>query len=252
MGAVPAEFVRGSLKETFFRGHNLPVRLRRVDPFMGGGTPPRRGVLSSAANTSGYDINPMAYWIVRQEIEHLDVRAYLTAADALRRRLHDEVGAYYATRCVKCGSEQAHVKYFLWVKTLPGHVFDLFPGYVLAENRRHPAHVIICSACGELNEVEDLENLSGFATGAGIVCVLPASQDKSARPARNVEKSTRTHAFCVLPLTHRMVAIEYYCPSCKPSHVGRFFKAPDAEDLAKYESASAQWAATKSGICTRR
>ena len=245
-GILLAEFVRGSLKETFFRGHNLGG-LRIVDPFMGGGTP-----LVEANRVGcdiiGYDINPMAYWIVRQEIEHLDVRAYLKAADALRRRLHDEVGAYYATRCVKCGSEQAHVKYFLWVKTLPcdgcGHVFDLFPGYVLAENRRHPAHVIICSACGELNEVEDLKNLRHCKRcGDRLRTSGVARQNRSACP-----KCGKINAYprpSDGPLTHRMVAIEYYCPSCKPSHVGRFFKAPDAEDLAKYESASARWAATK-------
>jgi hypothetical protein len=30
-----------------------------------------------------FDINPMAYWVVKQEIEHLDLRAYQNAAKAL-------------------------------------------------------------------------------------------------------------------------------------------------------------------------
>jgi adenine-specific DNA methylase len=37
-----------------------------------------------------------------------------------------------------------------------------------------------------------------------------------------------------------MVAIEYFCHSCKPGHKGRFFKKPDHEDIEKYESASTQ------------
>jgi adenine-specific DNA methylase len=34
-----------------------------------------------------------------------------------------------------------------------------------------------------------------------------------------------------------MWAIEYNCALCKPIHDGRFFKKPDGEDLAKYETA---------------
>jgi putative DNA methylase len=40
---------------------------------------------------------------------------------------------------------------------------------------------------------------------------------------------------------HRLVAIEYYCPSCKKRHTGRFFKAPDSQDLEKVHQAEARW-----------
>ena len=33
------------------------------------------------------------------------------------------------------------------------------------------------------------------------------------------------------PPDHRLFAIEYHCPKCKPSHRGRFFKKPDKTDL---------------------
>ena len=33
----------------------------------------------------------------------------------------------------------------------PVEEFDLFPGYLLAENRRHTENVFICAACGDLN-----------------------------------------------------------------------------------------------------
>jgi adenine-specific DNA methylase len=245
-GLLLAEFVTGSLKENFFRGHNL-AGLKIVDPFMGGGTP-----LVEAnrvgCNIIGYDINPMAYWIVRQEIEHLDVKAYLKAAAALRQELENEVGIYYRTKCTKCGSQQAQVKYFLWVKTLRcdrcEHTFDLFPGYVLAENRRHPAHVIICSACGELNETEDLKSLQPCRTcGGQLRSSGVARKNRCACP--NCGKINSYQRPSGGPPTHRMVAMEYFCPACKPSHVGRFFKAPEAEDLAKYTSASDRWVAMK-------
>ena len=34
---------------------------------------------------------------------------------------------------------------------------------------------------------------------------------------------------------HRLFAMEYHCPKCKPSHTGRFFKAPDEIDLNRLD-----------------
>ena len=36
-----------------------------------------------------------------------------------------------------------------------------------------------------------------------------------------------------------MFAIEYYCPTCKAGHKGRFFKKPDGDDLARVTQAEA-------------
>jgi hypothetical protein len=42
-----------------------------------------------------------------------------------------------------------------------------------------------------------------------------------------------------------MFAIEYHCPACKPTHQGRFFKRPDAADLARYAEAAGAWSRTR-------
>ena len=59
---------------------------------MGGGTP-----LIEAnrvgCDVLGFDINPMAAWIVREEIGHLDRDAYREAADRLLACLQREIGA---------------------------------------------------------------------------------------------------------------------------------------------------------------
>lgn len=47
------------------------------------------------------------------------------------------------------------------------------------------------------------------------------------------------------PPRHRLFAMEYHCPSCKPGHSGRFFKAPDDADFAKVRQAEARWAKTQ-------
>jgi adenine-specific DNA methylase len=72
-GILLSEFSEGSLRDNFYKAHELNG-IKIADPFMGGGTPlieaNRLG-----CDIVGYDINPMAYWIVRQEIEHLDLEA---------------------------------------------------------------------------------------------------------------------------------------------------------------------------------
>src|SRR3972149_10861266 len=80
-----SEFVQGPLRESFFQSHDLNG-IKIADPFMGGGTP----LLEAnriGCDVIGYDINPMAYWIVRQEIEHLDLQAYRKSADDLIKGL---------------------------------------------------------------------------------------------------------------------------------------------------------------------
>ena len=58
---------------------------------MGGGTP----LLEAnrlGCDVIGHDINPMSYWIVKQEIEHLDLDAYHAASESLVERLEKEIG----------------------------------------------------------------------------------------------------------------------------------------------------------------
>jgi len=108
-GLILSEFQKESLRESFFRPHNLKG-LTVADPFMGGGTP-----LIEAnrvgCNIAGYDINPMAYWIVREEIEHLDLEAYRRAAFALRSGLENRYQTRLASTREKGGNpvEQAKI-----------------------------------------------------------------------------------------------------------------------------------------------
>lgn len=61
---------------------------------------------------------------------------------ALRAEIEECIGHLYRTTCQICGNADAHVKYFLWIKVLPcekcGKFIDLFPGYLVAKDRRHP------------------------------------------------------------------------------------------------------------------
>jgi adenine-specific DNA methylase len=232
-----AEFGASDLRGCFFESNDLRG-IRVADPFMGGGTPlfeaNRLG-----CDVLGFDINPMAYWVVRQEIEWLDLEAYQAAASALVGELDREVGCLYKTRCGFCKAPAA-VKYFLWVKTLTceacGTEFDLFPGYVLSEDRRHPRNVLVCPRCGDLTEVVNRSEpgacgsceapltVAGPAQRGRCACPACGAANHYPRPERGAPR-------------HRMFAIEYHCARCKPRHTGRFFKKADLDDRGRYDAA---------------
>jgi adenine-specific DNA methylase len=238
-GLLLAEFLKMPLRESFYRAHQL-TGIRVADPFMGGGTP----LLEAnrlGCDVVGYDINPMAYWIVRQEIEHLDLAAYRKAANELRCQLERKVGHLYTTRCEKC-SNCAHAKYFLWVKTIPcdtcGRTLDLFPGYLLAEDVRHPTNVIVCGKCGALNERKETSR-PGKCSSCDAALSVQGVARRNRCKCPDCKTETQYPQPEQGPLAHRMFAIEYHCPACKAAHQGRFFKKPDAEDLAKAAEARA-------------
>ncbi len=241
-GLILAEFGNGRLDDIFFRSNDFPG-LRIADPFMGGGTP-----LIEAnrvgCDVEGLDVNPMSAWIVREEIEHLDLRAYGRAANTLIAALRDEIDEFYRTSCPLYGDANVPVKSFLWVKVLDcedcGKPFDLFPGYLLAKNWRHPKNVLLCRACGDLAEVEDCNSPGNCAA-----CGTALHERGPARHGRcNCPHCGHTNAYPGLarqPLDHRLFAIEYHNPKRKAEHKGRFFKRPAVEDLARMADAVRRW-----------
>lgn len=231
-GLLLSEFSDIPLRDAFYKANNFSG-IHIADPFMGGGTP----ILEAnriGCKVTGFDINPMSYWIVKQEIEHIDLSAYSEAAESLRTNLEKEMGKLYRTRCPLCGSLDSYVKYFLWVKVKPCHKcgkdIDLFPGYLLSVDSRHPKNVFLCANCGELTETDDRKN-----PGQCNHCLAklklngPAKRNRCRCP----ECGTDNHfpdPHLGAP-RHRLFAIEYHCPTCKPSHFGRFFKKPDDQDI---------------------
>ncbi len=238
-GLILSEFSEKSLQDAYYDVNDFSG-LHIADPFMGGGIP----ILEAnrvGCDVTGFDINPMSYWIVKQEIEHLNLARYSKAATLLRSHLEQEIGHLYKTQCTFCGSQDAHVKYFLWVKVIPcrkcGKDIDLFPGYLLAADSRHPKNVFICPNCGDLTEIENKNN-----PGKCIHCSFELTSNgpagKSVCKCTECNFENRFPDSSLGPPRHRSFAMEYYCPVCKSTHKGRFFKKMDGADLAKVEEAS--------------
>src|SRR5271157_3517 len=241
-GLILSELEDRPLKEAFFRANNLADRVIG-DPFMGGGIP------LIEANRVGcdvveYDINPMAAWIVGEEIRCLDLVAYREVADRLLANLRCELGEAYLTDCPRYSDKDLPVKYFLWVKVITcskceGQI-DLFPGYLLADDTRHSSNVLVCPACGGLNEVADLREPGrcGACTEA-LVIEGPAKRSRCA--CNRCGHVNRYPTATLGPPRHRLFAIEYFNPERRNGHKGRFFKKPDANDLERLEAVKLRW-----------
>ncbi|HYW37363.1 MAG TPA: hypothetical protein VE957_04550 [Terriglobales bacterium] len=239
-GLLLSEFRDKPVEETYY----LPNSFEGVtiaDPFMGGGTP----LLEAnriGCNVIGTDINPMAAWIVHEEIDAIDLTAYTKKAGELLDHLAEEIGHFYKTRCPITGRKDADVKYFLWVKTGTCTAcrkgFDLFPGYVLAEDARHTSFVLVCASCGDLNEVADPGHPGACRCGKALTTEGPVSRNKCACPHCGHANSAPFDG--AGPPSHRLFAIEYYNADLK-GRPGRLFKKPDKDDLARVKAAEAAW-----------
>ncbi len=239
-GLLLSEFGREPVEHSYYHSNRFDGRTV-ADPFMGGGTP----LLEAnrlGCSVVGMDINPMSAWVVREEIDALDLEAFVSATDRLAQHLEQSIGHLYKTRCPVTGRVDADVKYFLWVKTgtcsACGEGFDLFPGYTLAEDSRHPVYVLVCHICGDLNEVADPKNPGRCACGVQLKTEGTVKRNKCTCPHCG-HVNTAPFQGEGTP-THRLFAMEYHNPELK-DRPGRLFKKPDAEDLACMEAATTTW-----------
>jgi hypothetical protein len=239
-GLLLSEFGEDLVEKSYYQSNSFPG-ITVADPFMGGGTP----LLEAnrlGCNVIGTDINPMAAWVVREEIDALDLSAYAATAETLAAHLSTQIGEFYKTRCPITGRVDADVKYFLWVKTgscVACHAdFDLFPNYVLAEDVRHPNYVLICPSCGDLNDVIDPTNPGVCNCGALLVKDGRVKRNKCACPHCGHLNQAPFHGDG--PPTHRLFAIEYSNAEIK-DRKGRLFKKPDEDDFARIERVEGIW-----------
>jgi len=242
-GLLLSEFGSKPVKEIYYQSHTFKD-ITIADPFMGGGTP----LLEAnriGCNIIGRDVNPMAAWIVREEIDDLDLDEYAKESERLLATLALNIGHFYKTRCPITGRD-ADVKYFLWVKTgVCGGCrkrFDLFPGHVLAEDARHTSYVLVCSSCGDLNEVAEPDNPLSCRCGSKLKKDGPLQRNRCACPhcGHGNTAPFRDDG----PPSHRLFAIEYFNNQLR-GRPGRLFKKPDRSDLANFEAAEDAFAQLK-------
>lgn len=234
---TPADESAANLWRRFCQGTDLGDKIV-LDPFMGGGTTMVEA-LRLGCKVIGVDINPVAWFITKKEIEPVDLGALDAAFRSLEQTAGQRIKEYYRTTCP--GGHAAEVMYYFWVKvarcTGCGAPVRLFPNYELS--RRDHQHVSVCPRClqivettGYLPHTECPECGYVFDPRQGV-----AGRGLFRCPECGKEQKVLDAVQCKgTALEAELYGLEGYCETC-----GRFFKRADAGDLELFHQAQEQF-----------
>lgn len=206
---IMAEFYKDHTNDPDTKG------VRILDPFMGGGTTIVEA-LRLGCHVTGIDLNPVAWFIVKTEVEPVDIEELKAAFKRLEERptlngkpLKEGLLSHYKTECPCCGAgrEEADIIYTFWVKsaicTNPTcrKEVPLFPNYIIAKKSPSIRYVsdYQCTKCKKTFDM-DSERASLIAEES-----LMAN---NARDAAGNERGNRRWA-PYDPITHSV-----RCPWC--------------------------------------
>ncbi|WP_256476113.1 DNA methyltransferase [Siccirubricoccus soli] len=218
-----------------------------LDPFMGSGVTLGEA-LKLGARAIGRDINPVAYFLVRNALARHDRAAVKAAFEHLEREVAPQIRHYYRARLPD--GREGETLYYFWVKQLPcpscGNSVDLFSSRVFSQNaypKKVPRAQATCPGCGEVNEVrydaaeatchdcgECFNPQSGPASGQRACC--PSCSHKF-----SIAKAVRDRGE---PPSHRLYAKLVLTPENE-----KVYLRPDALDFALYAEAEAALAARR-------
>ena len=163
LGTVFRAIVLGALMPSgtnVFNAFYQPVRLRNrvvFDPFMGSGTTIGEA-LKLGARAIGRDINPVAYFLVRNALSIHDRKDVLETFENIRHDVAETIKAYFKAELED--GRLVDVLYFFWVKQLDcpecSASIDLFSSRIFARHaypKRYPVAQATCPSCGEVNSV---------------------------------------------------------------------------------------------------
>ncbi|MCL6536853.1 MAG: DUF1156 domain-containing protein [Armatimonadetes bacterium] len=224
----------------YFAPHDLSQWVI-FDPFMGGGA-----TLIEAnrmgAKVIGCDINPVAYWIVRESLKAVDLARLGACFEQLAQSAGKTIRAMYRTRCASCGAD-AETLYAFWVRVIPclrcGQMTLLHKRCLLNEglSRNRPLSAsnpatVFCPHCLHLFVWSGAQPAKCPACDATFDPYAGAYNEGYYRCAcsespLSLLATIRNGA----RLSERLVAIEYWCPACR----ARLYKSPDADDLRLLE-----------------
>ena len=208
-----------------------------LDPMMGGGTSVVEA-LRLGYKVIGCDINPVAWFVTKKEIEWFDAakvdESYQKLADAVGTRIKK----YYETRCLmnhKCQSV-----YTIWMRAITCEsckkTSDLVSSTVIRDDGKE--RVYHCPECSSIFYTKEKDstvkcNICKFifsaeyrTSGRGRFS-CPCCSHKQ-QITDNIKKQNK-------PLPTRMICIEFDCKTC-----GRGFKKPSRTDLQIFQLAKSE------------
>jgi adenine-specific DNA methylase len=232
----------------FCNGANLNGAIV-LDPFMGGGTTIVEA-LRLGCKVIGIDINPVAWFITKKEIEPVELKELDDAFRNLEKTAGSYIKRYYCTKCPK--GHNAEVMYFFWVKVAKckycGTKIKLFPNYELSQ--RISFNVVLCPQCLQVFGIKEYNPKTKcpdcgeiFDPRKGVCRKGMFWCPRCNKEERVLEAIDENEG----RLEVELHALEGYCRSC-----GRFFKRVDSDDIALWEKARVEYNVRKDKLLIPR
>lgn len=137
--------------------------VRILDPFMGGGTTVVEA-LRMGCHVTGIDLNPVAWFIVKSEVDLVNLDELKAAFKRLEERptasgksVKEELLGHYKTECPCCGAgrEEADIIYTFWVKAaictnpICRQEVPLFANHIIADKTPTIRYIpdYLCESC---------------------------------------------------------------------------------------------------------
>lgn len=222
----------------FYLQHDFS-NLTVLDPFMGGGT----SIIEASkcgARTIGIDIDPVAWFITKKEIELCPTEEiHKTLAD-IERSVGGEIRSYYLTRTPI--GQVVPVIYYFWVNliTCPDceTQFEAHPHYQLFRDKKNAQQTVFCKACHAIETIP-LSQTSLTCQECGKATEIKAG---TIRYGKFTCPQCQHSALIVSaigperPLPKRLFAVEYEVED-EDGEISRYYKAADAYDIGLFEEA---------------
>ncbi len=224
------------LYKKFYEASSKFENIRILDPFMGGGTT----ILEAGRfNTEiiGNDLQPLSLFVSEALVKQMDEKELRKDLKNIEDNVGEKIKDYYKTKCTECCSD-AEIMYAFHVKTFKKNeeerIHKLFSNFVLS--LRKDTFTLVCPKCGEIVKTtfKDGQNSCScgylFESPRDSLVSRGIYTDPQTGDTQNLLDLERDSGY---PHNTEIVALEYYCYSCKARH----FKKPDIDDLNLYKKA---------------
>lgn len=218
----------------FYNGFSLEDRVI-YDPMMGGGTSLVEG-LRLGCKVIGCDINPVAWFVTKKEIERFDEGVVDMYYSRLVKDVGKKIESFYKTTCQK--GHQCRSAYSLWIREISckncKKESKLFSSIII--RRKKSDNIIVCPRCSCIMQTKEktryvkcndcklnIDKKYSVVDSGIFTCPHCNTQE------RIIDNIKMVGTF----LPTKMIAVEYDCDKC-----GRGYKKPTKTDLKMFEDAS--------------
>lgn len=225
-----------STESEYFKEHDLS-NIVIFDPFMGGGT-----TLAEAnrmgAKVIGCDLNPVSYWVVRETLKPVNLEKLEMYFKQVEKTAGEKIKNLYKTRCVQCNQESDGM-YAFWARYVEcprchRNVY-LYKRVLLNEgmSRNKPISLdnpatAFCPRCFTLNDWDGTHDCickdCGFVFDPQVGTYDQGFYDCPHCGHSHIQLLDTLRDG--QELKEKLIAIEYWCHSCKK----RLYKSPDKDD----------------------